>query len=411
MSIWSFIRGGWRTWGPNSQPIDNTWGELRGGDAIDYVSVSEDAALKLTAVLACLRLRAECIGSLPINLRERKTKKVVDDHDVYYLLKESPNLAMSPADFWSSATANVDLHGNHCSLLTRRNDGSVSAMEPFPNQQGVALRERKSGSLYYEYAGERYEQKRILHLRGFSMDGLWGMSNLRQGAEVIASQIAANNSARRAFAQGLKVGGFFEMTENLTTEQKTELKDQLDKFGRPENAGKWMALLKGMKPVAGSQFRVSPADAELLLSRYFGIEELCRLLNVPPQLIGHVSKSSSWASSLENTNLYFKTYSLIPTCKRYEFAIVRQMLNDSDRRNLEAKFNMDALERADLRSRTLAYASALQNGLRNRDELRALDDLPAIPGGAGQEYTVQVNMTELGNWPDQNQQTPSGDEP
>ena len=400
MSIWTRLGGmlGWRTWGPNSNSIDNMWGEL-GTSAEDMLPVTQEQALRLSAVFACLQRRAETIGTMPINLRDRKTKQIVDDHDLYFLLKESPNIGMSPADFWSSATANVDLLGNHCSLLTRRSNGEVTAIEPFPEQQNVILKERKSGSYFYEYAGERYAQDRILHLRGFSMNGMWGLSRLHYGRDILGAQLAANSSARRAFLQGLKVGGFFKMAENLTPEQKTELKNQLNEFGRPENAGKWMALLKGMEPVAGAQFRVSPADAELLNSRYFGTEEICRLFDVPPQLIGHTNKASSWASSLENTNLYFKTYSIAPTCKRFEFSIVRQLMSREDRRLLEPRFNMDALERADLRSRTIAHASALQNGWRNRNEIRDIEDLPRIPGEAGDEYTVQVNMTELGNWP------------
>jgi HK97 family phage portal protein len=148
-----------------------------------------------------------------------------------------------------------------------------------------------------------------------------------------------------------------------------------------------------MKPIAGTEFSVKPAEAQLLESRYFGIEEICRLFNVPPPLIGHTNKASSWASSLENLNLHFLIYSMQPTLVRNEQRIEKKLLTPYDiAEGVQAKYSMQGLLRGDTKTRQAFYATGLQNGYLCQDEVRDFEDLPPIPNGEGQEFRVQLNM-------------------
>jgi hypothetical protein len=52
------------------------------------------------------------------------------------------------------------------------------------------------------------------------------------------------------------------------------------------------------------------------------------------------------------------------------------------------KFNVDAMVRTSLIDRYTAHGMALAQGWRNRDEIRALEDLPPLPDGQGQAYYV-----------------------
>ena len=152
-------------------------------------------------------------------------------------------------------------------------------------------------------------------------------------------------------------------------------------------------MLRGLKPLAGTEFSVKPSEAQLLESRYFGIEEICRLFNVPPPLIGHTSKASSWASSLENLNLHFLIYSLNPSLVRNEQRIEKKLLTPAEiASGVQAKFSLQGLLRGDTKTRQAFYASGLQNGYLCQDEVRDFEDMPALPNGEGQVYRVQLNM-------------------
>lgn len=389
MSVWTWIKGGWRTYGPNSSGFS---GAFNSHDDPLLDPVSAQAALKLSAAWGCVNLRAETIGSLPIHLRDAD-KKEVTDIAAYDVLHYSPNAYMTPSEFWSLATAHIDLYGNAISIITRRRDGSVISLEPVDPMYVQMIQKNDSSITYKVGSSDTYTPDQILHLRGFSMNAGWGLSRIEIGRDILGAQISANKFAQRAFAQGLKVGGFFEVDQNLNEEQLEKFHKRLDAYARPENANKWMALLKGFKPIGGAQFNMKAADAELLASRYFGIEEICRLFNTPPQLIGHTDKASSWASSLEMVNLYFLMYSLQPTFVRMEQRIAKSLLTTADRaRGIVPKFNIQALLRADSKTQQLAFASGLQNGYYSQNDVLNLLDRPGI-GPDGDIYRVQMNMS------------------
>lgn len=405
MSILQRIFGGWKTWGPNRISGD---GALSSGshnaDRALYPSVNEDTALTISAMLACLRLRSETHGSLPLHLRDDK-KNLLQDHDLYGLLKYSPNSLQTGAEFWSQQNAIRDMHGNALVLIERRSNGSVLSLEPFGQEASCnfSIKQRRTGAYYYNIMGEEYDPERVFHLKGFGMDGLTGLGMLAAGRAILEAQISANNAALLSFKNGLKIGGFLlnKGSQNWTKEQIEDIDRRLRTHSLPENAGKMMSMLIGMEPVSGEKFTVNPVDAQLLESRYFGIEEVCRLANVPPQLIGHTDKASSWASSLENVNLHFLMYSMTPTLVRDEARILKSLIPRKDWGKVEAKFSVQGLLRSDLKSRTEFYASGLQNGYLCRDEVRDFEERASIPGG--DKFTVQTNMVDVDKLPEAGQ--------
>ena len=371
----------------------------------DYTSsggaiVNPETALKLSAVWACVKLRAETISTLPLHLYD-SDKKIAKDHDLYRILHDSPNADMCASEFWQIQSASLDLWGNAYSYISRRANRSVISLEPlFPSE--MVKKRLKDGSFEYHYTENGkvkiYTDDEILHFKGFTLDGYVGLSAIQFFAQTIGMQFDANNQAQDWFKNGLKVGGFLESGETtLTKEQRHSLRESLSMFSRPENAGKYMVLEAGMKVASAANIRINPVDAQLLESRYFGIEEICRAFGVPPQLIGHTNKASSWASSLEQTNQGFLTYSLNPQLVRYEQTIARKLLLPQDKYKYRPKFSVDGLLRADVAKRSEYYVRMTQNGLMTRNEARDLEDWAPLPGG--DKLMVQMQMVPLDSVP------------
>jgi HK97 family phage portal protein len=259
----------------------------------------------------------------------------------------------------------------------------------------------KDGGFEYHYTENGkvkiYTDDEILHFKGFTLDGYVGLSAIQFFAQTIGMQFDANNQAQDWFKNGLKVGGFLETGEQtLTGEQRTRMRNHLAEFSKPENSGKYMILEAGMKLASASAIRINPIDAQLLESRYFGIEEICRAFGVPPQLIGHTNKASSWASSLEQTNQGFLTYSLNPQLVRYEQTISRKLLLPQDKYKYRPKFAVDGLLRANNTARADFYVKMTQNGLYTRNEVRELEDMPRAEDPTADQLMVQMQMVPLG---------------
>lgn len=359
-------------------------------------TVTPDRALSIATVWACVSLRAAVISTLPIMVKGRD-KRVLTNHPLYGLLHDSPNADMTASEFWEATIASLDLWGN---AYARKdyNGGVLVALTPLRPERMTVVR-ANDGTISFRYARPGREpevltQDEVFHLKGFTVDGLVGLSPLKYAAQVMGHQIEANEAAAREHRNGLKVGGFLKTgATTLTDQQRERLRANLSTFSSPENASKWMVLEAGMEPVSANGIRMSPEDAQLLESRYFGIEELCRIYRVPPQLIGHTNKASSWASSLENTNLGWLQYGLRPDLVRIEQAIRKQLLPPEDRARVEVKFNVEGLLRADSKTRSEFYRALWGIGAVDASEIREKEDM--VPREGADTLFVPVNMQPI----------------
>lgn len=392
---WSRFRGSWR----NESRLDkgDTSIPFTGGSTAGGNSISPDKAMKLATVWACVRLRSETIASLPFHLRD-DNKDLAKDHPLYRILHDQPNADMTASEFWEAMVASQELDGNGYALILRNTLKTVIALE-FLDPEHMHVSRSNVGKIDYTYKkGTKnevvYDEEDILHLKGFSLDGLVGLSAIKYQSDVIGGQIDANNAANSEFKNNLKAGGFLKTGEKtLNKEQRERLRQNLATFGEPQNAGKWMVLEAGMEPASASHIRISAQDAQLLENRRFGIEEICRTFKTPPQLIYHMDKASSWASSLEQMNLGYLTYGLRPTLVRIEQMVTRKLLTPEERKKYSPKFSVEGLLRADSAARSAFYSQLLQNGVMTRNEVRALEDLPAHTGA--DQLTVQLNLTPI----------------
>lgn len=379
----------------NAQGVFEMLDAQRDGDL--FPPVSEAMALRLSTVLACVSLRSEVIGSLPLHVRDKKTKKIAETFELYHLLHDLPNAYMTTPDFGSMSVAQVDLHGNQLSHIVRHSRlGHVTSINPLPLNTGYEFVADSKGRGVYRINGMDFSPDDILHMRGFCMDGFNGLSRLQTGRNILSAQYQSNVAMMRAFKQGLKVGGFFKVNdatrEPMDDTQFKQFMARMAMFSSPENMSKWMPLPPGMEPVATGGFKINPSDMQLLESMYFGTEEVCRLFNVPPPLIGHTSKASSWASSSEQLNLHFLMYSLQPTLIRREKTYWHKLMTAEQRAKYEVKHSVEGLLRSDVKTRQAFYASGLQNGYLSQNEVRDMEDRPGI-GEEGDVYRVQLNLS------------------
>lgn len=352
--------------------------------------VASDNALKLSAVWACVRLRSQTIAALPLHLYD-DDNNIAKSHPLYKILHDSPNADMTASEFMECMVASLDLWGNAYALIVKKGARIISL--DVLNPQMMSVSRGDDGELVYRYGAIKYNESEILHIKGFTIDGVSGLSPLKYQAQVMGYQIDANEAANFEFKNKLKAGGFIKTGGILTDEQRERLRDGLSKFSLPENSQKYMVLEAGMEVQSASALRLNPHDAQLLESRYFGIEEICRTFGVPPQLIYHTDKASSWASSLEGMNLGFLTYSLRPILVRIEQAIVKKLLAPHEKEKYKAKFSVEGLLRTDTQSRANFYSQMLQNGVMSRNEVRALENLPPVDGA--DDLTIQLNLTSV----------------
>ncbi|MEE9684025.1 phage portal protein [Lelliottia amnigena] len=379
---------------PISLTTGTFWEEWFGTSSSGKV-VTADKAIQLSAVWACVRLLSESISTLPLKIYVRQpdgSRKAATDLPAYSILCRRPNSEMTPSRFMLMVVASICLRGNAFIEKKFIANRLVSLVPLLP--QNMVVKRLDSGALEYTYSEKGLKRvipvKYMMHIRGFGLDGVCGMMPMKTGRDVIGSAMAVEESAAKIFEQGLQSSGFLSADNALSDEQRERLRGYMASFTGSKNAGKIMVLEGGLKYQGVT---MNPEDAQMLESRAFSIEEICRWFRVPPFMVGHTTKQSSWASSLEGMNLQFLTHTLRPLLVNIEQEIGRCLLDSDD--EVFAEFSVEGLLRADSAGRAAYYTSALQNGWMSRNDVRRLENMPPIEGG--DIYTVQLNLTQLKN--------------
>lgn len=357
--------------------------------------VNVDSVLQLSTAWACVRLVAETLSTLPCNLQraQKDGSKVVDkDHQLHYLLHTQPNADMTAVVFWQIYLASLLLWGN-AYVEKRLSAGYLTSLD-FLLPAYVERKVLASGAVQWRYTDPVTRRVRIIpeermwHTPAFTLDGITGLSPVRMGANVFGAAMASGQAASETFTGGMRAKGLVTMDAILQKEQRSQIREHVQQVSRD---GGYFVLEKG----AGfQQLTMNPQDAELLATRNFDVEEICRWYGVWPVLVGHGDKASTWGTGYEQQMLAFVVFLLRRWAVRVEQSAAKGLLTPEQRRTHSVEFALEGLLRGDSTARAAFYSQMLQNGVYTRDEVRRLENLPLM-GGQAEVLTVQSNLLPL----------------
>jgi len=363
------------------------------GSTTSGVSVNAQTAMQLSAVWACVRLISETIAALPLSMYERGPggKRQAPQHWLHFIIHDQPNADSTASVFWEAVVA----------AMLLRDGARVEKLMVGPRLVGLQFlapgrltpTRRGDGAKEWRYTEEDGRQRivpadRIWYIPGFSIDGKNGVSAIRYGAEVFGAAIAADRTAAKTFKSGLLRTLYYKASTWLTPEQRKIFNENVQLSIEREET----PLLEGGTDVSFPS--INPVDAQLLESRAFSVEEICRWFRVPPFMVGHSEKSTSWGTGIEQQMIGFLTFTLGPWLKRLEQSIAKDLMTPAERLRYYPKFAVEGLLRADSAGRSAFYAAMVNNGILTRDEVRQLEDREPMGGNAA-VLTVQSAMTTL----------------
>ena len=388
------------------------------GDRLNHRGMSDSgeavtpaSALGVSTVWACTNLLAGTIATLPLMVY-RSTKdgrRVESGHDLYRLLHDAPNYDQTAVDFWEFMAASLELWGNAYAYIDRTGP-KISALTPI-QPADVSVKRLANGSIEYSWSadGKPYKEtdETVLHIRGFGGNPLGGMSTLQFGRNTFGLAQAAEKAAGSTFRNGMRPSGALSFKEWLNKEQRNTAETSLtEKYLGAVNSGKPLILEGG---VSWQSLTINPADAQMIETRKFSVEEVCRFFGVPPHMIGHTEKSTSWGTGLEQQTLAFQKFTLRRRLKRIEQALEKQLLTPAERaRGVSIEFNIEGLLRGDSAGRASYYQTMTQIGAMTINEVREKENLSPVEGGDVPRMQIQnVPITQA----DQINQEAQNDDP
>lgn len=371
-----------------------------GGDAGSAAGVLVNAktAMRVAAVLACMRVIAEGVAQLPLHVRRRtgdNTSEVAADLTVNRVLSRKPNEWQTPFEFVEMMTSHAVISGDGYAFINRAGrENEVQELIPFQPSQVEAVQGADYAPLYRVRSLEDGEligtfgAENILHMRGPSWDGFHGTDTVRQARDVIGLAAALEDGQAREARNGGAPSGILSTEQPVTPEVVKSIREAYQKSQTGANRGK-VAVLDG-----GWDFKAMGANArdqQLIETRRFQIEEICRVMRVSPLMVQQSDKASTYGSAEQFFNAHV-IHTLGPWVRRWEQRLDASLLGHD--RELFTKFNVTGLLRGDSKARSAFYHAAVLDGWMTRNEVRALEDMQPLDGL--DEPLVPLNMGDGG---------------
>lgn len=336
-------------------------------------TVSARAAESLSAVLACTSVIASSLASIPalVYRRDGDDRTEALSHPLRRITRSGVNDGMTWPDWLEHVVASMLLSGNGLAEILRTPNGQLQGFSFIP-WSTVSISRLRSGRLAYDvsYAdgrGKRLLQGEVIHLRDRTDDGLIGRSRLSKAAETIGGIKVANDFARNVLNRGGFPTGVFEFPGVITAAQKSELRQHFDTMiAGSANAGRPIIADGGL---TYKQVQISPEDAELLETRKWGVEEVCRIYQVPPPLVQDYSHNTFTNS--ETAGRWFAMFTLAPIARKIEAEFARSVFPTGG--PFELELDLSGFLRGDPATRWNAHKIAIDTGVLDADEVRQIE--------------------------------------
>jgi HK97 family phage portal protein len=355
------------------------YGGPGGYDTAPAAPVTFDSAMQLSVVWACVKLLAETVASLPLGIyRKTATGRELDPtHPLAILFAGRVNRWQNRIEFFESVILNLVVHGNAYCLIEKRGGMIVSLLPLMSAQMEVRL--LADGTVVYTYTQSQgidvIAAERIWHIKLMG-NGIVGLSVLDYMRNTLGIAIGAEKAVSNIYTNGGKRSGVLMIDKLLTPEQRTQVRANFN--GLVEGGERLYVLEAGAKfdPIS-----LSPQDIELLASRRFQVEEICRWFGVPSVMVNDTSGSTVWGSGISEIVRGFYKLTLRPILEKVELSITVSLVPREDRASFEAEFDFEGLLRSDQKSRYDGYRTGIQGGIITPNEAREWEGLPAMAGG------------------------------
>lgn len=356
--------------------------------------VNDAAALSQTAFYRGVTLIAQTVAGLPLQVFEETierdgtegpTRKIKSEDTAYLWLR--PNVEMTRQSMWERVVAD-EVRGNGYIWVDKGNNGDVLGIW-WLSRNRVRPGRTSSGQKVYEVDGELpmidYKQGgEIVHFPNWG-DGIAGYDPVQIGAKALSLGLSAEEYASQFFAGGGVPSGVLSTDQVLTQEQADRV------------LLNWMARIRSNRPAvlgAGVTYKQTAVDAEkaqLQQVRNFSVQEVARLLGLPPHLLSDVDHASQGGGNgVEEQNRMLYVFNLSAHVNRIEQGVSDDLLV-RELTNRYAKFNTGNFLRGSTLQRYQAYRLAT---FMTEDEKRELEDMEPMGGAAG-ELLSMTNMTPI----------------
>lgn len=357
-------------------------------DGAQSTPVTIDTALRIPTVFACVRIISEDCGTFPVHVKQRdgEDRRVTHyNHPVAKVLRE-PNPQMNGVDFRCALIAQLELTGNAYAHISERDAKGYPTRLDLLDPRTVFPISASNG-IFYAISEDVYVPARdMLHIKGFSLDGIVGKSPIDLAADPFDNAVNTARFSKNLYKNDLKQAGVFTIDGELSKDAYARLKDQLTKEWTRIHASSRPLILEGGTKM--STVTITPENAQFIQTKLQTIDEIAALFRVPCHKVGDWTRGTY--SNNTQADLEYAKGCIRPLLVKLEEELNSKLFLEVEKGEYYVDINYKALLRTDVTAQMENYNKMFNIGVYSPNDIRRMEDLEPYEGG--DKYFVPVNL-------------------
>lgn len=361
-------------------------------------------AEKISTVFTCIKVLGETLSKLPLELYNNDEVKgnIKDKTDSRYdILHFNPNDYTTSQTFIQALETLRNFKGNSFAFINRDERSKVKSLE-FIHPDLIFDYIKVDGKLYYAYKkiDENDKSKftieiipsyNLLHFRGMTKDGIWGMNPLEalrynmsinfKGMQTADSFYDNNANSSKAIKSTISGANQRSMLEAVEKFQK--------EYTGSQNAGRIIPLPPNTEI---QELKLNMVDVDFINTMRYNVNQIAALYGVPAHMAGDTTTSKY--NNVEQMNIGFKGDTMSPIARMYRQEFEFKLLTVDERKNGKSiEFNLNAMIETDSKTRMEGYKTLSQLGAISPNKISRIENLETDVNG--DVRLVPMNMMTL----------------
>ncbi len=332
-------------------------------------TVTKTEALNIPSVKSCITFIADTVSMIPIKLyrdNNGKAEEVKNDNRVL-LLNDDTKDTLDAVQFWRAIITDYFLGKGGYAYINRCFNDVVSLH--YVDETHISTI-KDIDPIFKKYKimvnGKEYWPYEFIKILRNTKDGAQGVSLIEENKLILSVAYNSLIFEETLVKKGGNKKGFLKSEKTLTEDAIRMLKEAWRNL-YSNNSDNVVVLNKGLEFQEASNTSV---EMQLNENKETNSAEICKLFNIPVNII------KGTASKQEYTNAF--KMGVMPVLKVIECALNRELLLEREKGSFYFAFDTKEMLKGDIKERFEAYKTAIESNFMQIDEVRYMEDLPAL---------------------------------
>lgn len=332
-------------------------------------TITKEQALNIPSVKGCINFIADTVAMLPIKLyrdNNGKAEEVKDDVRVS-LLNDDTGDTLDAVQFWRAIITDYFLGKGGYAYINRSLNDVISLH--YVDERNISII-KNVDPIFKSYQilvnGKTYWPFEFIKVLRNTKDGAQGVSIIEENNLILSVAYHSLIFEETLVKKGGNKKGFIKSPKKLSEEAMNKLKEAWRRL-YSNNSENVVILNEGLEFQEASNTSV---EMQLNENKETNAAEICKIFNIPVNII------KGTATAKEYTNAF--KMGIMPVLKAIECALNRELLLEEEKSSFYFAFDTKEMLKGDIKERFEAYKIALDSNFMQIDEVRYMEDLPAL---------------------------------